>query len=208
MATHVKGLYAIIDPDFCRERDPVWVGERVLSGGCAALQLRMKGAEDRLRLQTARALATRCREAGVPFWINDRADIALLCDADGLHLGQDDLPVSDARQLWGDRQLGLSTHTLPQARTARLAGADLIGFGPVFATSSKANPDPTVGIESLKEVSKQVDLPVVAIGGITQDHADALRGSGAEYAAVISAVCSADDPAAAARALHRALVSH
>ena len=150
MRTHVKGLYVIIDPAHCNERDPVWVGERVLSGGCAALQLRMKSAEDRLRLQTARALATRCREAGVPFWINDRVDIALLRDADGLHLGQDDLPVSDARQLWRDRPLGLSTHTLPQARTARLAGADCIGFGPVFETASKQAADPTVGIEGLR----------------------------------------------------------
>lgn len=204
----MKGLYAIIDPEHCNERDPVWVGERVLSGGCAALQLRIKHMDDRTRLQTARALGTRCREAEVPFWVNDRVDIAILAEADGLHLGQDDLAVSDARRIWGERLLGVSTHTLPQARTARLAGADLLGFGPVFDTKSKDNPDPTVGIAGLAEVARQVDLPVVAIGGVQTHHAQELRDSGAQYAAAISAICSADDPAAAARALHRALIAH
>ena len=126
----MKGLYVILDPEHCAGRDALWVAEQALRGGCAALQLRAKQMPDAARLRLARALKQRCSDAGVPFWVNDRLDIALLCDADGLHLGQDDVPLSDARKLWGDRPLGLSTHTLPQASTAQMAGAHVIGFGP------------------------------------------------------------------------------
>jgi thiamine-phosphate pyrophosphorylase len=202
----MKGLYVIVDPEHCAGRDPLWVAEQALEGGCAALQLRSKTMDDAGRLRLARALKQRCASAGVPFWMNDRLDIALLCDADGLHLGQDDLPVSEARKLWGARPLGLSTHTLPQVSTAHISAVDVIGFGPIFATRSKLNPDPAVGLTGLREACVRVSRPIVAIGGVTLEHAADIRASGAACAAVIGAVCAAADPAAAARALHAALL--
>jgi thiamine-phosphate pyrophosphorylase len=203
----MKGLYVIVDPEHCQGRDPLWVAEQALLGGCAALQLRAKGMSDAARLRLARALKERCAKASVPFWLNDRLDLALLADADGLHLGQDDLPISEARRLWGNRPLGLSTHTLPQASTAQIAGADMIGFGPIFGTRSKENPDPAVGLPGLREACTRVQRPVVAIGGITLAHAADIRRAGASYAAVIAAVCGAADPGKAARELHQALLA-
>jgi thiamine-phosphate pyrophosphorylase len=202
----MKGLYVIVDPEHCAGRDPLWVAEQALAGGCAALQLRAKLLADGPRLRLARALKQRCADAGVPFWMNDRLDLALLCDADGLHLGQDDLPVADARRLWGSRPLGLSTHTLPQVSTAHISAVDVIGFGPIFGTRSKLNPDPAVGLTGLREACARVPRPVAAIGGIALEHAADIRKAGAAYAAVISAVCAAEQPARAARALHEALL--
>ncbi|HEY6879436.1 MAG TPA: thiamine phosphate synthase [Polyangiales bacterium] len=200
----MKGLYAIIDPDHCAGRDPRWVGEQVLEGGCAALQLRAKSGSDRAQLALARALAQRCREKGVPFWINDRLDLGLLVEADGVHLGQDDIPLEEARRIYRGL-LGTSTHDLAQARAAVEAGADVIGFGPVFPTHSKRNPDPVVGVRGLAEVCMAVKVPVIAIGGIDLAHARDVVISGASYAAAIGALCMADDPQHAARELHHAL---
>jgi thiamine-phosphate pyrophosphorylase len=201
----MKGLYAIIDPEHCRGRDPLAVAEAVLSGGCAALQLRAKQLSDREKLALARALAARCRAARIPFWLNDRIDLALLVDADGVHLGQDDIPLADARRLWPARMLGLSTHDLAQAQAAVAQGADAIGFGPVFATSSKKNPDPCVGLAGLRAVCRTVTIPVIGIGGITAGFAGEVAEAGATYAAAIGAICAADDPCEAARTLHAAL---
>jgi thiamine-phosphate pyrophosphorylase len=204
----MRGLYVIIDPEFCLGRDPRWVAEQALRGGCAALQLRAKAMPDHARLALATELAAASRAQGVPFWINDRADLALLVGADGLHLGQDDLPISAARRLVGTMLIGRSTHSLAQAQAAVAEGADLLGFGPIFTTTSKQNPDPEVGLLGLRAVTAAVAKPVVAIGGIGLEHAAELAHTGAAYAAVISAVCGAQDPQAAARALHTALLAH
>lgn len=200
-----RGLYAIVDPAATGDRDPERVAEAVLTGGCARLQLRVKDGPDAAHLGLARRLGLRCRAAGVPFVMNDRADLAVLADADGLHLGQDDISVADARGIVGNREIGLSTHDSAQADAARAAGADLIAFGPVFDTTSKENPDPTVGLEALRAICRAAGPPVVAIGGISVERAPAIRAAGASYGAVIRAVCGADDPESAARALHAAL---
>ena len=202
----MKGLYVIVDPEHCGLRDPRWVAEQALAGGCALLQLRAKSLADAPRLELARALRASCRAAGVPFWMNDRLDLALLVEADGLHLGQDDLPLTEARKLWGSRPIGRSTHSLAQALQAEQEGADVIGFGPVFDTQSKQSPSPTVGLAGLRETCARVACPVVAIGGIEQAHAGAVREAGASYAAVIRAVCGSPDPAGATRELQQALV--
>lgn len=199
-----RGLYAIVDPAACRGRDPEVVAAAILRGGCAVLQLRDKSASDRDRLSLARRLAARCRRAGVPFVVNDRPDLALLAGADGLHLGQDDLPIAEARRIVGC-VVGVSTHDEAQARRAVADGADLVAFGPVHPTASKADPDPVVGVERLAGVCAAIATPVVAIGGITMENAAAVRRAGARWGAVIRAVCGADDPEAAARALHREL---
>ena len=203
----MRGLYAIIDPEHCRGRDPLGIAEAVLRGGCAALQLRAKVLADRPRLALARALAARCRAAGVPFWMNDRIDLALLSSADGVHLGQDDLALADARALWPTRPIGRSTHTLAEARAAEHEGIDMIGFGPIFATTSKRDPDPCVGVDQLRAVCDTVRVPVIAIGGIQLLHASALAKAGAQYVAVIGAVCGADEPELVAHALHATLTS-
>ncbi len=194
------GFYAIVDPAHCGGRPPVDVAQQLLSGGAALLQLRMKTGSDREHVALARALRELTRAARVPFVMNDRADLALLVDADGLHLGQDDLSVADARRLLGARQLGVSTHDIQQATQAERDGADLIGFGPVFDTFTKERPDPTVGIATLAEVCRTVRVPVVAIGGLTPARAQEAYRTGATWVAAISAVTGASDVAASARA--------
>jgi thiamine-phosphate pyrophosphorylase len=197
-----RGLYAIVDAErIGAERTATFV-EAVLAGGCAALQLRAKAIADDEWLRAARALKKLCAKASVPFILNDRADLARLCDADGLHLGQSDLPIEAARKVVGSMPIGVSTHNVSQARDAEARGADLIGFGPIFATASKKQPDPTVGLESLRQTASSVKVPVVAIGGIDLDRTDAVARAGARWVAVISALSDAKDPTAAARALH------
>jgi thiamine-phosphate pyrophosphorylase len=200
-----RGLYAIVDPDHCAGRDPLDVGARILEGGCAVMQLRHKNAGDSDLLALAQALRARCADASVPFVINDRADVAALCGADGLHLGQDDLSIADARRLFPSGPIGLSTHDLAQAEQAVREGADLIGFGPVFPTSSKELPDPVVGVEGLRSACAAVHVPVVGIGGVTRERGAALLDAGAALGAAISAICGAEDPREAARRLHSAL---
>jgi thiamine-phosphate pyrophosphorylase len=198
-------LYAIVDPERCQGRDPVAVAEAILRGGCAMLQLRTKRASDRDRLIWMRALRERAHAYGVPFIVNDRPDLAVLASADGLHLGQDDVPIAEARKIVGSMPIGLSTHRESELRAAILAGADMIGFGPVFETKSKENPDATVGIAQLSEIVRVSTVPVVAIGGIDASNVALVRETGVPLSACISALGEADDPEAIARMLHRAL---
>lgn len=203
-----RGLYAIVDPDACRGRDPERITSAIVRGGCAALQLRSKSGSDAEVLALARTVAAECRRARVPFVVDDRPDLAVLTGAAGLHLGQDDLPVAEARRIVGAAvAIGRSTHDEAQARAAVGEGADLVAFGPVFETASKARPDPVVGLERLERVCRESPLPVVAIGGISLERIDSVARAGVRWAAVIGAVCGAEDPESAARALHRALVA-
>lgn len=198
---HARGLYAIVDPEHTAGRPPLAVAESILAAKPAVLQLRMKRASDREIVDLAKELRAACHRAGVPFVLNDRADLARLVDADGLHLGQDDLPTGAARRIVGAMPLGRSTHDLAQALAAVRDGADLIGFGPVFDTATKENPDPTVGLAQLAEVARAVSVPVVGIGGITKSRVPDVAAAGAQLFAVISAIGSASDPQEAARAL-------
>ena len=200
-----RGLYVLIDPEHTRGRDPAQVARAALAGGCAVLQLRAKRLPDAARLALAGQLRALAHAAGIPFVVNDRVDLALLTDADGVHLGQDDLPPALARRLAPRLSIGLSTHSLAQALEGARAGAALLGFGPVFDTRSKERPDPTVGLAALAEVVRRVELPVVAIGGIQLANAAAVAATGARFGAVIGAVGETDDPESAARALHAAL---
>lgn len=197
--SHWRGLYAIVDPE--QARDPLALADAVLAGGCAVLQLRDKRGDDRETLALARALQLRCAGRGVPFVVNDRFDLARLAGADGLHLGQDDLPIAEVRPHF-EGPIGLSTHDLTQAHEAERAGADLIGFGPVFDTATKKNPDPTVGLEKLRAVTRAVQLPVVAIGGLDLPRLTEVRAAGASLGATIGALARAEDPTALARAMH------
>jgi thiamine-phosphate pyrophosphorylase len=141
------------------------------------------------------------KRSGGVFIVNDHADIAKAVDADGVHLGQDDLPVEYGRKVLGEGKLiGISTHSVEQAREAEAAGADYIGFGPLFPTTTK-DAGPHQGVENLRSLRNAVTLPVLAIGGITPDNLAEVMQAGADGVAVISAVLSAPDPGAVARDL-------
>lgn len=181
-----RKLYAIIDPEMSQE--PRELAARALDAGCALLQLRAKRLDDRELLRLAFELRDACSQGDASFVVNDRADIAKIVGADGLHLGQDDLPIAEARRVVGAMQIGVSTHDLEQARRAERDGADLIAFGPIFPTQTKENPDPVVGLERLAEVCQSVAPPLVAIGGITPENAERALEAGAAYLAAISAL--------------------
>jgi thiamine-phosphate pyrophosphorylase len=203
------GYYAILDaaPGELDDLEPLAVRARaLLAAAPCCLQLRAKAETTTARAlgRAARQLIPLCRAAGVPFCVNDRLDVALAVGADVAHLGQDDLPLEDAlrvRALAGrtDLAIGFSTHNRGQALAAARAGADYIGFGPVFGTASKANPDATVGLAALAEICAAVEVPVVAIGGITLETVVSVARAGARAAAVIAAVDGAPDPTAAGR---------
>ena len=209
MPVRVRGYYAILDatPELCGDGDALAVrAGALLAARPCCLQLRAKTASARALEAAARRLLTLCRQAGVPFCVNDRLDVALAVGADMIHLGQDDLPLADAQRVRAaagrpELVIGFSTHDRAQAVAAAEAGADYIGFGPVFATRSKTKPDPTVGLDALAEICRAVAVPVVAIGGIALDAVSAVARAGASAVAVIAAVDTAPDPTAAGRAI-------
>lgn len=204
-----RGLYAIVDLTLLRERglgSPIEVARALCQGGAHTLQLRAKDAGARELLGVAQALRAVTRELGVTFIVNDRADLARLCGADGVHLGQGDLPVAAVRELVGEAALiGLSTHSLAQVTAAQACGADYLGYGPVFATGTKLDPDPVQGLDALAAAVRASTLPVTAIGGLTLAHVAALRGTGVAAFAVISALLTGEPSAQeAARAFANA----
>lgn len=212
----MRGYYAIVNIGLdvvAGDRQPSLPAEverrarDLLAARPCFLQLRAKSLGAAALRDAARALLPLCRAARVPLCVNDRLDVALLVGADAVHLGQDDLPLAEARRIAAGRLLiGCSTHRPDQAQAAIAGGADYIGFGPIFDTRSKLRPDPTVGLEALRAVCAASPIPVVAIGGITLQTVDAVAATGAAAAAVISAVDQAFDPTAAARQVAAAFV--
>jgi thiamine-phosphate pyrophosphorylase len=197
-------LIVVTDPDCGAERGVLEVVRAALRGGAPAIQLRMKDASAREMADVARAMLAETRAAGALLFINDRVDVALAVGADGAHVGQDDLPVDQARVLGPPGfLLGVSAETVELARQAQADGADYVGVGPVYATGSKADAGDAIGPERIAEVAAAVRIPVVGIGGITVGNAPAVLRAGAAGVAVISAVMRADDPAAAVHALLR-----
>ncbi len=190
----VNGLYAIIDNSLKPSISNIEIARKVLDGGARIFQLRGKGLSSRKLLEEARDIRELTRKSGALFIVNDRADIALLSNADGVHLGQDDLTIAEARKILGkDKVIGISTHNLEQAMKAASEGANYIGFGPVFGTTTKADAEEAKGLEALREVRKSVNIPVVAIGGIILENVVDVLSAGADAVAVISAIVKADD---------------
>lgn len=169
--------------------------KRLIAGGATLIQLREKRAAPKDFYESAKAVINFARTQNVKIIINDRVDIALAAKADGVHLGQDDLPIEAARKILGDKAIiGFSTHTPAQAAEAAKLPVDYIAIGPVFQTSSKENPDATLGLEKLKKVREAVgDFPLVAIGGINVENAASVLQSGADSLAVISAILNPAD---------------
>lgn len=195
--------YAITDQASAQGRDDTAIAEALLKGGSSCLQYRAKKVGAREQWRTAAVLRSLCKEAGALFIVNDRVDLALEVGADGVHLGQDDLPVAAARSLARragrpDFLIGLSTHSLGQARAGEIEGADYIGYGPIYATQTKEHNVPAVGPASLAPVLASVAVPVVAIGGIKLGHLAALASMGARHCAIVTALTSAADVAGAA----------
>jgi len=202
-------LYVLTDHDLSRGRSNEEVVEEAIAGGADAIQLRDKGYTAKQLLQEALKLRDITRKNGVPFIINDRVDVALAVDADGVHLGQDDFPLAWARKLLGEGKIiGISTHNLEEAMQAEKDGADYIGIGSVFPTTTKPDARSLAGLELIADIKRNVSIPVVAIGGIKEENVAQVAEAGADCIAVISAVVSATDIREAARNLReRFLVS-
>jgi len=189
-------LYVLVTESICR-RPWLDVATAAIEGGADCLQLREKDLESGELLRRAKTLTDLCHEHGVLCIINDRPDVALLANADGVHLGQTDLPCIAARKLFGpDKLIGVSTHNLDQAKQARLDGADYIGVGPVFRSSTKTR-DFLPGLGYARQAAQQIPLPAVAIAGITDQNADEVLATGVRAIAVTAAVAACDDPRAA-----------
>jgi thiamine-phosphate pyrophosphorylase len=194
-------LYVITDEQVGRGRSHLQIAEAAILGGADVLQLRDKESSGGRLFRVALQLRKLTREAKVPLIVNDRLDIALAVDADGVHLGQADLPASVARNIMGSgRILGVSAETVAEAVAAEKDGADYLGVGPVFdARGTKPDAGEPQGLELIANVRRHCRLPIVAIGGIDADNARKVLEAGADAAAVISAIAAADDIEEAAR---------
>ena len=203
-APAIRGFYAILD------RDDEALARALVGGGARVLQVRIKprGGAPAAPAELVRiaAMARRvCAEAGAALIVNDRVDVALAVGADGVHLGQTDLPLADARALAGGALwIGISTHDLAQVRAALAGGADYLGYGPVFPTETKVNPDPVQGVAKLRDAVALAGVtPVVAIGGITPARVTEVYAAGAAAVCAIGAVNEAADVASTARRMGR-----
>ncbi len=185
-------LYGIVDT--------LPAAEALLQGGVRLIQYRYKGHFDGWHFEECRRIAKLAQGVAATFIVNDRADIAQLCGAHGVHLGQDDLPPDAARDILGPEGLiGFSTHNLDQARAAESLPVDYVAIGPVFATTTKENPDPVVGLAGVAEARRATQKPLVAIGGITRQNARSVLDAGADSVAVVRDLVVAPDIEAAAR---------
>ena len=209
MPDKLRGLYVIIDPAVApgpstalrTGRDELEVARAALDGGARLIQLRDKAREKGLQLPVAEALRALCRERGALFIVNDHVDLALAAGADGVHVGQKDLPVAAVRRIVPPEMLiGCSTNNAEEARGAEADGADYVSVGRLFPTGSKNDTRPATA-ETLRAVKAAVSLPVCAIGGINESNIDDVLAAGADMAAVIAAVIAAPDVTAAARRL-------
>jgi thiamine-phosphate pyrophosphorylase len=208
MTFSIPRLYAIIDPVRLSTLSPFEVTKILLQAGVRLIQYRDKQASSRQLFETSAQMADRVRAAGGTFIVNDRADVALLARADGVHLGQEDLPVEWARRVLEmhdspgrqrPRLVGCSTHNLAQVKESDRTSADYIAFGPIFETRSKANAETVVGLDGLKEARKATRKPLVAIGGITLESAIAVIEAGADSVATIGDLMKGGDPGTRAR---------
>ena len=190
----LKGLYIILDPSACPGRSLVDILAAATDAGARWFQYRDKTGPMLEAYRLAVRLRQATADAGAALIINDRCDLALAVEADGVHLGQRDLPLSDARAVMGTGKfIGISTHSLDQVDKATRGGADYLGFGPIFDTGTKADHQPIVGLDELRRVRPRTHLPIFAIGGLTGDTAARTVQAGADGVAVISAVATAAD---------------
>lgn len=195
-------VYLVTDAVLSEPRGVIETARQAVAGGATMVQLRDPLAKTRALVEEARALVALLRPLGIAFVVNDRVDVALAAGADGVHLGQSDMCVADARSLMGRRPiLGLSITEMADLEGADLAGVDYLGVGPVFPTATKADAAPAMGLDGLAAIRAATPLPIVAIGGISLANTAETIAAGADGVAVVSAICAAPDPAAASREL-------
>jgi thiamine-phosphate pyrophosphorylase len=200
MPIQLDRFYPILDSDLLAAAsiDPLELARVLVAAGVRLVQFRHKAPYTRDSYEQAKALAKIVQQSGGRYIINDRADIALMVGADGVHLGQDDLPPSAARKIAGDKLLiGFSTHNEEQLRLGEREPVDYLAIGPIFGTSSKLNPDPVVGVEEVRRLRPVTGKPLVAIGGITRERAHAVLAAGADSVAVLSDLVAEDLPSRA-----------
>lgn len=200
-------LYLATDPDLIGNRSLVEVVESAIANGVTMVQLRDKTASGAALFDTGRRLLAITRRHAVPLIINDRLDVMLALDADGVHVGEHDLPLERVRCLAPGKIVGYSVQTLAHLRRAEAAGVDYVGVGPVFATPTKSDAAPALGIEGLRQITAAARVPCVAIGGITAENAAPVAGTGVAGICVISAILGAADTAQAVRRLRAAFAS-
>ena len=204
-AARVAGLHLVTDSTLCGARGVLAVVEAAVRGGTRVVQLREKTLATRAFVERARALKALLSPLGVPLIINDRLDVALACGADGVHVGQDDLSPEDVRRWLPHALVGLSIERIDQLAAAERLPVDYYGASPVFATATKTDAAPALGLDGLRALRSRCRRPLVAIGGIDEHNAAAAMAAGADALAVVSALCAAADPEAAARRLCAAM---
>ncbi|MDP8245951.1 MAG: thiamine phosphate synthase [Candidatus Hinthialibacter antarcticus] len=203
------GLYVVLGSEFSNGRDFLEVAEKAMRGGAGAIQLRDKQMGKRELLQWAKRLRELTAQYGATFIINDHIDIALTVEADGIHLGQGDFPIAEARRIMGPRFIiGASTHSVDQAKQAIDEGCSYFNVGPVFSTQTKKLTITPVGLELVREISSQFEFPFTVMGGIKLEHVGSLIECGARRIAVVTAVVGVDDIEAAARAFCDEIAQH
>ncbi len=189
-------IYPVITPQFCGGRPPEEVAAALVGAGARLLQLRVKEGPDLERFRLAERFRRITADGGCLLMINDRPDVALAVDADGVHLGQDDLPVSVVRALMPDALVGLSTHNPAEIAAALAQDVSLINIGPIYATATKVNPMAPLGTESLKEYMSRVPIPFSVMGGIKEHHIPELRSMGVRLIAMVTELTQSPDPGA------------
>ncbi len=203
----LSGLYVILDTTIAKSKDLLEVASQIIDGGADIIQFRDKKLSMREIVQKALPVRKLTEKAKVLFTVNDRPDIALELDADGVHLGQNDICLNSARKILGKEKLiGISTHNLEQAKKAEAEGADYISVGPIFATPLKKDTKP-VGLNLIEKVRNTIKIPFVAIGGINLGNIDQVLNAGAKTVAVIRAVLQAEDITRVTRELRKRLTS-
>lgn len=206
MKRYIGKLHVLTDTVLQSRFSHPKLARMAIDGGADTIQFRQKIGSTREMIEIARKLKGMCAEAGVPFIVNDRVDVAIASKADGVHLGQDDFPIGLARKLMGeDVIIGGSAVSLEDAQRCFAEGADYVGFGPVYPTSSKPDASSPTGIEIMKKAVAAVPLPIIAIGGINAENTHEVIRAGAYGIAVISAVCCQADPKKATQMLSQAL---
>lgn len=198
-------LYLVTDRGLSHGRSSAEIVLAAIGGGVTCVQLREKNCGTREFIDEASALKPVLEQHGIPLIINDRIDVALAVEADGVHLGQSDMHVRDAQRILPDNMIiGISAESVEDAVRAEAEGAHYVGISPVFATGTKADTVPPLGLEGIRQIRNRVSVPLVGIGGINIDNGHDVISAGADGIAVVSAIVSAEDPEAAARDLYRA----
>ena len=206
MTKPIGKLHVITDNVLQSRFSHIKLAELAIRGGADTIQFRQKAGSTREMIANSLQIKSLCAEAGVLFIVNDRLDVAIAAEADGVHLGQDDFPAPLARRLFGkDKIIGGSAAILDEAIRCFEEGVDYVGFGPIFPTSSKKDSGPVSGLNQLKDIVVAIQVPIIAIGGITPENAPDVLEAGAAGIAVISAVCCAPDPEKATQKLYNAL---